>query len=411
MPLSASLGSLARNFAAYGASEAASKASRLLVVIAAARALPPAEIGIAAAALATSEILKALTETGAVQRIIAAPAARLEATCLTAHRLVWVWCLGLFLVQIAVAFVLWAVGGSVAVSILVAVLAGEYLFMPGGLVQAGLAMRENKLRQAAAITGSQVVLANILSVLLALIWPSALALILPKLLTAPVWLVAMRRLRPWRPAAGVAPAPLAPFLRFGWAVLAVEVVKALRLYADKLVVGLLLGAEALGLYFMAFNAGLSLSNAVSQAFATVLFPHLHAHADRAAALRESITLSLALTVPVASAQSLLAPVYVPLLLGAQYAELSSVVALLCLAAIPTMIWTAAAGWLRSCERPDLEFAVTLVLAAAVILNTVVLAPSGLLAIAQGYLAITVLIMTAASLPALATAFSFRNRSA
>ena len=52
----------------------------------------------------------------------------------------------------------------------------------------------------------------------------------------------------------------------------VEVVKALRLQADKLVVGALLGAEALGVYFFAFNAGLGLANSFAAAFSIVLLP-------------------------------------------------------------------------------------------------------------------------------------------
>ena len=57
---------------AYGASEAGAKISRLLVVIVMARVLDAASIGLVAAALAVSEIVKSLTENGVGQRIIAA---------------------------------------------------------------------------------------------------------------------------------------------------------------------------------------------------------------------------------------------------------------------------------------------------------------------------------------------------
>ncbi|MHA7876576.1 oligosaccharide flippase family protein [Roseivivax sp.] len=404
MPRNSSIATLAKNLAAYGASEAAAKASRLFVVIAVARVMDVREVGIAAAALAAADILKALTENGVNQRIIAAREENLEATCATAHRIFWTWCLGLFAAQAAVAGLLYAAGGSAAVALLILVLAGEYLFMPAGLVQAALAMREGRMRRTAAIAGGQVVIANLLSVALALVWPVALALILPRLLTAPFWLIAMRRLRPWQRNRAAGFAPIKPFLAFGWAVLGVEIVKAARLQADKLIVGALLGAETLGLYFMAFNAGLSLANSFSVAFATVLFPHLCAQADRAGALRESLLLSLGLIVPAVLAQSLLAPWYVPLLLGPDWAELSHLVSILCLAAIPTLIWTAAAGWLRSSNRAEIEFGATLVLTLAVIANTLVMAPHGLTAIALGYLGVSTLTMVGASLPALAFAF-------
>ena len=210
---------LAQNLAAYGASEAAAKLSRLFVVVAVAHRLDPVQIGLAAAALAAADILKALTENGVIQRIIAAPDSVLAATCAAAHRIFWVWCGGLFALQASVAGALWMLGGNLTVSLLILILAAEYLFMPGGLVQAGLAMRAGKMKRTAAIAGSQVVIANAMAVALALIWPSALALILPRLLTAPYWLIAMRRLHPWQRAPQVRPAALRPFVSYGGAVL------------------------------------------------------------------------------------------------------------------------------------------------------------------------------------------------
>lgn len=390
---------------AYGASEAATKLSRLFVVIAVARVLDPAQIGLAAAALAVGDILKSLTENGVVQRIIAAPDDALDATCNTAHRLFWGWSLGLFALQAGAAGIAWALGGHWVVSVLILLLAGEYLFMPAGLVQVALAMRAGKMRQTAAIAGTQAVSANALSVGLALIWPGALVLVLPRLLTAPIWLVAVRRLHRWQRNAAAGLAPVRPFISFGGAVLGVEIVKALRLQADKLLVGLLLGPEALGLYFMAFNAGLSLATSFSTAFAAVLFPHLATATDRAAALRQGLLLSVGMVAPVVTLQAALAPWYVPLLLGESWTGLSSVVAVLCLAAIPTMLWTGAAGWMRAEGRPRQELMGTALITAALMLNTVALAPQGLLAVAWGYLLTASISMVWLSLPALGTAFT------
>ncbi len=248
--------SFARNLAAYCLSEVAAKASRLIVVVAVARTMDVAAIGVAAGAIAAADILKALTENGVGQRIIAARDEDLDATCVRAHQIFWAWCLGLFALQIAAGALVWSLTGDALLFALIAILAGEYLFMPAGLVQCALAMRAGKLKQTAAIAAGQVVGANVISAIMALAFPGPIALVLPRLLSAPIWLVAMRRLHPWRADRSVRPAPLAPFLRYGWAVLGVEVVKALRFQADKLVIGAIGGAEMLGLYFMAFNAGL-----------------------------------------------------------------------------------------------------------------------------------------------------------
>ncbi len=395
---------IVQNLLAYGASEVAAKASRLLVVVAVARTLDLEQIGMAAAALAAADILKSLTENGVGQRIIAAPEAELPQTCATAHRIFWIWCIGLFVAQSAIGVALYLSGGSLVLLTLILLLAGEYLFMPAGLVQTALAMRAGKLRQTAAISGAQIVAANLMSAVLALLWPSALALILPRLLTAPFWLIAMRRLHPWTLDLSDGRAPLRPFLSFGWAVLGVELVKALRLQADKLIIGTLLGAEALGPYFMAFNAGLGLATSFSTAFSTVLFPHLCASDNKDVALRQGYFLAMVLISPVVLLQAVLVPYYVPVLFGAGWSGIEDIVSILCLVAIPTTLWSATAGWLRATGRAQQEFWVTAVMTAALMLNTVLLAPHGLASIALGYALVASVVMVAASLPALIAAF-------
>jgi PST family polysaccharide transporter len=392
------------NLLAYGASEVAAKASRLLVVVAVARTLDLSQIGLAAAALAASDILKSLTENGVGQRIIAAPEEDLSRTCATAHRIFWVWCLGLFSLQALVGLALFAMGVSGLLLALILLLAAEYLFMPAGLVQAALAMRAGKLQQTAAISGAQVVGANMISAFLALVWPSALALILPRLLMAPFWLVAMRRLHPWTVDVSQGFAPLRPFVSFGWAVLGVEIVKALRLQGDKLIVGAIMGAENLGLYFMAFNAGLSLATSFSVAFSTVLFPALCGSTDRSASLRQSVLLGMGLITPAVVAQAILAPWYVPILFGSGWDGLSDIVSILCLVAIPTTLWSATASWLRANNRAQVELGVTVLLTVVLMANTALLAPFGLHAVATGYAVLATLIMTGASLGPLTRAF-------
>ena len=390
---------------AYGASEAATKLSRLMVVVAVARSLDLGEIGLAAAALATGDMLKSLTENGVGQRIVAAPDRDLAATCNRAVRLNWMWCSGLFAAQATLSTVLWLASGNATLALLVLVLAGEYLFMPGGLVQCGLALRAGKMKQTAAIAGAQAVSANLLSVALALVWPSALVLVLPRLLTAPIWLIAMRRLHPWQPTPEHGTAPIKEFLAFGGPVLGTEVVKTARLHGDKLIVGALLGPELLGAYFMAFNAGLSLASSFSMAFAAVLFPHLCRSSDRPEALREGVRLSLLLVTPVVVLQSALAPWYVPMLLGVDHAALATPVGILCLAAIPTMLWTATAGWLRAEGRTQAELGGTVLLTVSLMMGTMLAAPFGLIGLSWTYLITASLVMPLLSIPTLRMSFS------
>jgi len=404
-------GSFASHLMALGLSDVAQRASRLAVVVVVARNLDAGAIGLAAGAMAASDLLKSLTENGVNQRIIAAPEADLEAACVTGRKIHRAWCLGLFALQVLVGAGVWGATGDALVFGMIVLLAGEYLVMPAGLIHCALAMREGRLARTAAIGGTQVVFANLLTAVLALVLAGPLALVLPRLIAAPVWLIGMRRLRPWRPAPGLKGLPLGHFTGYGAAVLGVEVVKAARLQADKLVIGLILGPELLGAYFLAFNAGLGLASSFANAFGVALFPALCRAEDRAQALRRALLLSVGLIAPVVVVQALLAPRYVPVLFGAKWAGMSAIVSTLCLAAIPALIWTAAAQWLRAEGRPALEFRVTLAMTVLLIANTALTAPFGLGVTAAGYLAVASLTQLGAALPALASALRLPRRPA
>lgn len=386
------------SFLTNGASEILQKISRIAVVVVVARVMEAEAIGLAAAAIAAGDILKSLTETGVVQRIIAAGDATLCGVIRSARRLFWIWCIGLVLMQCLLAAAIWAWTGETFIPMMIALLSLEYLVMPAGIVNCALAMRAGKLTGTAAVAGGQIVLANGLTAVLAILFPSPLALILPRVLTAPVWLIGMRRLHPDVPEASGVAAPVSHFLGFGACLLGSEVIRTLRLQGDKLVIGATLGAEALGLYFFAFNAGLSLATSVSVAFSRVLFPKIAATAHRARATGEMLGLGLLLTTPIVLLQALATPYYVPLLLGEDLAHIAPVVSILCLAAIPTMIWSGTAQWLRAEDRAGTELAVTALLTCALLTATYVLAPYGLEAIAWGYLATSCAIQLLASLP-------------
>lgn len=381
-----------------GASEIIQKVSRIAVVVVVARVMEAEAIGLAAAAIAAGDILKSLTETGVVQRIIAARDAALPGVVRTARRIFWMWCIGLVALQCLLATAIWAWTGDVLIPMMIALLSLEYLVMPAGIVNCALAMRAGKLTGTAGVAGGQVVLANILTAALAVVFPSPFALILPRVITAPVWLIGMRMLHPVPPLTTTDAAPLSHFVGFGACLLGSEVIKTLRLQGDKLVIGATLGAEALGLYFFAFNAGLSLATSISTAFSRVIFPKIVDASHRAQATGQMVWLGLLFTTPIVVLQALAAPYYVPVLLGEDLAHISPVVAILCLAAIPGLVWSGTAQWLRAEDRALTELGITALLTIALLTATYILAPLGLEAIAWGYLAISSAIQLAASIP-------------
>ncbi len=380
--------SLLGTIAVWAASEAIAKIARIGATMMAARVLFPAELGIVALVLATGEILKALSDNGVGQRIIAASDEEFEATCNTASRIFWVLCSGLFLLSCGVALCFDYFGNARETAILIVVFAVQFLFMPFGLISCFRAMRNGQTRAVAAIAGGQIVASAMLTVVLLFFWPVAAAMILPRALTAPFWAVAMRRLSPWKPEHEAGYAPLRPFMTFGLAVLGVELVKALRMQADKLIIGSVLGLEALGVWFFAFNAGLGLATSFATAFGIALFPHLCAHrdhADRREALTGALRLALCVIVPIILLQSALAPVYVPIVFGDRWAEVSGLVSVLCLAAAPAVIWTATSQWLRAEDRANTDLVASIAITVVTISGLGIAAHFGLTASVYTYL--------------------------
>ena len=107
---------------------------------------------------------------------------------------------------------------------------------------------------------------------------------------------------------------------------------------------------------------------------------------------------MAIISPAVIAQALLAPYYVPILLGDGWDGLSEIVSILCLVAIPGTLWSASAGYLRATGEAHREFWVTAGMTAGLMANTALLAPQGLNAVAIGYALTATLIMVGASLP-------------
>lgn len=348
----ASASPLLKGVAAFGGAELANRIVRLITTVVIARQLAPEIVGQAALTLTLFEMVRVLAGIGVGQRIIACGEGELAATCNAAHRLFWLWSAVLVGVQCCVALVLGMVFGQALAGWMLAVLALVYLMMPGGLVQVHLAMREGFNARLARTSASQAIADHLLTAALLLAWPSPWSVVLPKLLTAPIWLVMSRRNRPWRPDRAAGFAPAGDLVRFGGGVLAAEALNALRTQGDNLIIAATMGTSALGTYYFAFNAGLGIISSLVTAFGTVSFPLLCAarEGDKQAALRRVVKTGMALFLPVVAAQSLLAPFYVPIVFGSHWSFAAPLIAMLCLAGVAHLISTVTANWLRSQGR-------------------------------------------------------------
>ena len=357
------LPTFARGMLAYGSAEAATRIVRLGSILVVARQISPTLLGVAALALSLFELVRVLTSVGVGQRIIASKGDELQAICNAARRLFWAVCLSVMMIQLMVAAIAFAIFDNCEVAAMLAVLSAVYLFMPAGLVQIFLAMRDQRMAATARVAAVQNIADAALTVALVLMWPSAWAIVLPKLLTAPIWLIEARRTYQWKPSKHIAPAPLSAFSVFGPAILGSELLVAARTHGDKLLVGALLGTEALGLYYFAFNAGLGITQSFVSACNLVLFPHLaNARSDQFGnEFRRSFILGFVVLCPIVIAQAALAPYYVPVIFGANWVQSVPYVALLVGAALPLYAGAILGARYRALNTP---FAETRLMAAA-----------------------------------------------
>lgn len=383
---------LVRNLGWMGLAEAGNRVTRLIAAVVLARMLDPVAFGIAALALTTHELIRVLTSTGFGARIVQANDQELERVCQTVFRLNLALGIGLFILQISVAAPIADFYEAADLDWMIVGLALSYLIYPFALVQVYRVQRRQRLDLTAATTAAQVSIDNLLTAALAVAGLGAWAVVVPKILVAPAWVAFYRRLDAWRPRIGAGLSDARQILSFGGGVLGSEVLATLRVTADKLLIGHILGLEALGIYYFAHNAGLGISIALINAFGMALLPHLCDLRRRASDFRARFIKATGLlagaTIPLILLQALLAPYYVPVVFGEQWVSAIPVLVLLCLSALTRPLQMATTQMLRATGRPDVDLrfgALFTLLSFAVLLGT---APFGIEAVAAGVLAVS-----------------------
>jgi len=382
----ASLGSrftaqkLTRNIGWLTAAELVSRFGRIIAAIILARQLDAVAFGVAAIALTIFEVTRVFTENGIGAAVVRADEKDFHKVANTANRLMWGVCLILAGVQIAAGFVVeWLLPGQES-GAMVAMLGLVFLMMPFGVMHAYCLLRAERMKDLAAISTAQVAADHILTAILAICGFGAWAIVLPKLLTAPIWLMGMLRTQAWTPNPAAGFAPVAGILKFSLPVLGSELMCAFRDQLDKFIVSFTLGIEALGLYYFAFNAGLGVSTALNRAFSNAVYPHLCATADRLTAYRKAIV-NLGLPFGLLYVlQAAMALYYVPIVFGATWAVAAPLVAILCLGGPARLMVDAARMKARADGHSGRDFKISLGLSASILIPFGLFASCGLFAV-------------------------------
>ncbi|MEO9600888.1 oligosaccharide flippase family protein [Parasphingorhabdus sp.] len=376
-----------RALMAFGSAEMVNRIVRILVVVVIARQLVPELVGVAALTLSLFELIRVIANIGVGQKIIVAPEALLERICNSAYKIFWKWCTAVALIQFCVAGILHMGFDQPLAAKMLAALCGVYFFMPGGLVQCFRLMRAKKLPTVAKIGASQTIADHLITGVLVLAWANPWAIVLPKLLTAPLWLIMMRKAEDWSfdPAKGFV--SRTEILSFGVAILATDILLALRNNLDKLIISGFLGVTALGSYYFAFNAGIGIIGALATAFGTVIYPYLcnpGAQTQRQDALNFIICMGLIVFGGLSAAQFILAPIYVPLIFGDHWAHAIPLIQILSLAGIPLVLGAITSAFLRATDRANLDVWIGLTVCVATLSAMFAGAQLGLIEAAIGW---------------------------
>ncbi len=351
------------------AGEGAARVTRLLTAIVLARYLTPLEFGFAALVLSVDEIIKVITRNGIGQKIIQCKESQLDSVCHRAYQLNWFIHLFLFVTQLLLAKPLAIIFGYPELQGLLSVLAFTYLIYPLAMVQVNLIQRNQDMKKTGVFFAAQVGTDNLLTAIFALLGMGVWSIILPKLIVAPLWVVLYRRSHIWRFNPETHKCAWSDIVQYSLDVFGVELLKTVRQQADRILIGFLLGLDALGIYYFAVNAGSGMSMALIKAYTTVMLPDVCHQAKKLKSIARCDWVALYFNalkrfswfvMPLILLQLIAAPWYVPVIFGEQWAHAIPVLMVLCAAMLFQGIIDTGSQILRASgqTQKDLFFSVT-----------------------------------------------------
>jgi len=170
-------------------------------------------------------------------------------------------------------------------------------------------------------------------------------------------------------------ASVKPYLSFGLHLLGSNILNYFNSRTDQLVVGVLLGSQALGYYSMAFNLVLQPISRINPVLTQVAFPVLtKVRSDKVRLKRgyfRMLNLLSSINAPILIGVAAVAPLLIPLALGDQWLPIVPLIQVLALFALIRSTGNAGGSLILACGRADLAFYWNLVLFAFIPLAVVV----------------------------------------
>ena len=302
----------------------------VLVGIVLARLLTPEQFGVYAVALTVQGVLMAVADFGLSADLIRArnPAPRAPTVA----------SLGLVtgtILTLSMAFSAPAVAtalGSPSAAPAISVLAITLLLAGAGVVPFAMLQRRFDQKTLFLIGIIDFVVSTTITLLLIAAGWGVMALAVGRVVAQVGSLILQFALSGERPRYGFNREEIGSILRFGVPVSAANVLSWALLGIDKVVIAILLGPVALGLYVLAFNISAWPMTAVGQVVRSVAMPMFARtrHLSRDHSLGGAVALTWALSLPIAAGLATLASPLVNVVYGERWAEAATVLAVLAL---------------------------------------------------------------------------------
>lgn len=347
-----------RNIGWLSSAELINRVFRLGTTVVLARMFSPTEYGLMAIIYTAFEFAQVFTlSQGLGAKIIQGKEEDLNAICNTSYWLNWFLCICIFIVQCIAAFPIAYFSGNEQIIAPLCATSLVYLMFPLFVVSSALNKRDNRLKVMALCNVTQSILANIMTIIFVLVGMGIWSIVLPMILTTPVWIIINWKYHPWRPPLFLQLDKWKEVSQFGGNLFAINLLDKLRANLDYLIVGAFLGIDELGIYYFAFNAGFGISRNVISIFSSALFPYLCQVRTDLAQLKKryfnSLKKSFLVIVSFIMLQSTLAPFYVPIVFGKQWTSAIPILVLVCLSVIPYALFIFTAELMNTIGKPHL----------------------------------------------------------
>jgi O-antigen/teichoic acid export membrane protein len=324
-------GRVLRGLVWVGASQAGGQLTRAAVAVFVARLLTPAEYGLAALALVFASLVMIFSDLALGAALIQ----RRQLSAVDRDTAFWA-TLGagvLFTVLgTALSGPIAALYGEPDAQPLLAVLSMSFLVSALGATQQNLMLRDMDFRRYESIAMAGGLAGGLAAVTVAAAGGGAWAIIAQQIAGAVLATGLLWRYSTWRPRFAFSAASLRDLGGFSLYLLGQRMLYYLQVNGDRFLIGRFLGTSALGIYAVAYNTMLvpaSKLGAPLQRVFSPAFSRIQDETERIAAMWERVVrLLAAVSVPALGGLIVVAPDFVPLLLGSQWDEAVPVIQIL-----------------------------------------------------------------------------------